>query len=398
MATVVAGMRKIVLATIVLMAVACGQDQGSPSGSANPSATPAAPEPLLFAALEANGTASAFTYNKIAIVGLDGHERASATFAPMPTPTVGCMGAILPPSAHVAAGKAYFADAKGVVRSLAVDGAVATVASFPMTSTQQMLSFAVSPDGTKVLGTIFTLPANFSYCNGAPGGTLNYDAYAATNGGSSRLVYHDSWTGSRSVLALTGWDSVGPIGTYPTVWASQGGGPGSTLGVKVRVDAATIRPGAALSDPSKCLVWDSNQHGSFVCTKDAVMTNGGTPQQQVAVPVSVRDADGTELWHYTATGENGPSSPALAPDGQRVLMCCTGTAVTELVFKSDGTSTTLGPGFFASGWLDSQTAIGELHSDPLQQPPLTLGYVSLDAPAKIVSLKLTGAFVGVVRP
>jgi hypothetical protein len=260
-----------------------------------------------------------------------------------------------------------------------------------------MLSFAVSPDGMSILGTIYTLPSGLSYCGGAPSGTFNFDAYKASVGGAAQLVYHDSWSRSHSVLALTGWDSIGPIGTYPTVWASQGGGPGSTLGVKVRVDATTVQPGAAFSDPSKCLVWDSNQSGSFVCTGDGVVTNGGTPQQQVAVPVSVRRADGTELWHYTATGVNAPSNPALSPDGKRVLMCCAGVAVSELVFNSDGTSSTLGAGFFAYAWLDSQTAIGELHSDPLQQPPLTLGYVNTDASATVVSLRLTGAFVGTVR-
>jgi hypothetical protein len=389
-------MKAILAAAILLCAVACGQSQGHQAES-SPSA-PASPQPLLFAVLQAKGTPNAWTYNTVVIAGLDGRERATATFAPMPLPNVGCMGAILQPPAHVAAGKVFFADANGVIRSLAIDGAVTEVTAFPMTSSQQMLSFAVSPDGTRLLGTVFTVPTNAWTCDGSTSSaTFGFDAYAATNGGSSRLVYHQSWTKPQDVLALTGWDAAGPIGTFPTIWASQGGGPGSTLGVKVRVDATTVKPGALLSDPSKCLAWDSNQSGSFVCTEDSVMTNGGTPQQQVAVPVSVRGASGTEIWHFTATGENGPFNPVLSPDGQRVLMCCTGTAVSELVFSSDGTSSTLGAGFLAGAWLDSQTAIGELHSDPLQQPPLTLGYVSLGASASVVSLGFTGLFVGTVR-
>jgi hypothetical protein len=391
-------MRTLLLAALVLMAVACGQVQGnpsasvpSPSGSANPKSTP------VVAVLEAKGTANEWTYNTVVLAGLDGRERARATFTPMAVPAAGCMGAILPSSAHVAAGKVFFADSTGVVRSLDADGRVAQAATFPMTSRQQMLSFAVSPDGSRLLGTVYTIPTNAIPCDGSSGGTFSFDAYSAANGGAAQLVYHDSWTTSHNVLALTGWDLVGPIGTYPTVWASQGGGPGSTLGVKVRVDAATIKPGARFSDPSECLAWDSNQSGSFVCTKDGVITNGGTAQQQVTVPVSIRRTDGSELWHYTATGENGPTSPVISPDGRRVLMCCSGTAVSELVYSSDGTSTTLGPGFFASAWLDSKTAIGVLHPDPTQQPPLTLGYVSLDEPATAVSLRLTGAFVGTLR-
>jgi hypothetical protein len=389
-------MKTFLLAALVLMAVACGQVQGNPSGSATPKSTPVPAQELVFAVLEAKGTANAWTYNTVVIVGLDGRERAHATFTPMAVPAAGCMGAILPPSAHVAAGKVFFADSRGVVRSLDADGKVLEAATFPMTSTQQMLSFAVSPDGSRLLGTVYTIPTNALTCDGSSSRVFTFDAYSAANGGAAHLVYHQSWTKPQSVLALTGWDFIGPIGTYPTVWASQGGGPGSTLGVKVRVDAATIKPGARFSDPSECLAWDSNQNGSFVCTKDGVITNSGTAQQQVTVPVSIRRADGSELWHYTATGENGPTSPAISPDGRRVLMCCSGTAVSELVYSSDGTSTTLGPGFFASAWLDSNTAIGVLHPDPTQQPPLTLGYVSLDAPATAVSLRLTGAFVGTV--
>jgi len=389
--------RSFGIAAAVLLVAACGQAQGGPTAASSP--TPrTSPAPLLFALLEANGTANAWTYNTVVIAGLDGREVAKATFAPMPVPNTGCMGAILQRTAHVAAGRVFFADAKGVVRSLAPDQAVTTVATFPMTTTQQMLSFAVSPDGGRLLGTVFTVPTNAWACDGSSAaGTYVFDTYSATNGGPSRLLDHQTWTKPQNALALTGWDDLGPIGTYPTVWASQGGGPGSTLGVRVRVDATTGKPSKPFSDPATCLVWDSNHNGSFVCTKDGVVTNGGTAQQQVAVPVSVRSADGTETWHFTATGENGPSSPALSPDGQRVLMCCAGTAVSELVFSSDGASTTLAPGFFASGWLDSQTAIGEIHVDPLQQPPLTLGYVSIATGAPAVSLRLSGLFVGTVR-
>ncbi len=422
-------MKALLLAALLLISVACGQVQGKPtsvvvsptaspaaivssepnpspaaagpsaSPKVSPAATPKTSPTLLFAVLEAKGTANAWTYNTVAIAGLDGYASAKATFAPMPLPDLGCIGAVIPESAHVAAGKVFFADAKGVVRSLAINGAVTTVATFPLSSSQQMLSFAVSPDGSRLLGTVFTSPKNAYPCTGSPtSSTFTFDAYSATNGGPSHLVYHESWTKPQDVLALTGWDSVGPLGTYPTVWASQGGGPGSTLGVKVRIDATTVRPGTVLSNPSSCMVWASIQSGSFVCTKNVVMTNGGTASQQVTVPVSVRRADGSELWHYTAIGVNGPSSPALAPDGQRVLMCCAEAPLGgDLLFARDGTKSTLGAGFFAYGWLDSQTAIGELHTDPLQQPPLTLGYVGLTAPGTVVSLGFTGLFVGTVR-
>lgn len=389
-------MKTILTAAILLFAVACGQPQGHQATS-SPS-TPPPQQPLLFAALQANGTPNAQTYNTVMVAGLDGRDLAKATFAPMRMPAVGCMGAVLPASAHVAAGKVFFADADGIVRSLAINGTVAIAATFPLTSAQQMLSFAVSPDGSRLLGTVYTVPTNAISCDGGPSGAFSFDAYSSTNGGSAKLVYHQTWTKPQSVLALTGWDSIGPFGTYPTVWASQGGGPASTLGVKVRVDATTIQPGANFSDPGQCLAWDSNQSGTFVCTKDGVVTNGGTAQQQVAVPVSVRQADGTEQWQFTAIGQNSPFGPYIAPDGQHVMICCNDLNLSdshERLVGRDGGQSNLATGFFASGWLNSTTVIGWTNSD--SSNPSSMAYVDLNSPDLVVSLRLTGAFVGTVR-
>ena len=406
-------MKTICLALFALAVTACGQANGNPSAAVSPasSATPTAatsasaqPSPTsqsstLFAVLEAKGTGSWSTYNTVAIAGLDGYARAKTTFAPMPVPNLGCMGAIIPPSAHVAGGKVYFADAHGVIRSLGVDGKVTTVATFPMTSSQQMLSFAVSPDGARVVGTVFTAPKDAFSCAG-PDATaaFTFDAYSAASGHSSQLIYHQSWTSSPNVMALTGWDAVGPYGTYPTVWASQGGGPGSTLGVFVRIDATTLKPGAQFSDPSQCQVWDSVASGAFVCTKDAVTTGGGTPTQKSAEPVSVRRADGTEMWPFTMTSTNPGSSPLLAPDTQHVVMCCadvkTGSAF--VLVSRTGAQVTLANGFFAGGWLNGTAMVGDLNTNPLAQPPYSLAYVASSSPTHVTSLGFSGKFVGTI--
>ena len=426
-------MRTVLLAALLLVAVACGQVSGRPaaavaSPSASPATTPQAtpssgpsaspsgqpspsskPSPvvtpktsptLLFAVLEAKGTANAWTYNTVAIAGVDGYARAKTTFSPMPVPALGCMGAVIPPSAHVAAGKVYFADSRGVVRSLGIDNTVSTVATFPMTSTQQMLSFAVSPDGSHIVGTLFTMPSNGA-CGTTGSSAFTFDAYTATSPTTTQLVYHtSSTTPPQNVLALTGWDATGPFGTYPTVWASQGGGPGSTLGVVVRVDATTLKPGAQFSDPSKCQVWDSIASGSFVCMGDAVMTGSGTANQKVTQPVSVRNTSGTEMWHSTVTGQNAPFGPYLAPDGQHVLICCNDldlAAARELLIGRDGSQVSLANGFYATGWLDATTAIGTLSTNPLPQPPVPFAYVTAGAPDTAVSMGFAGLFVGTVR-
>ena len=391
-------MKAILAAAILLFAIACGQSQGHQAAS-SPSA-PASPQPLLFAVLQANGTPNAWTYNTVVIAGLDGRERATATFAPMSVPILGCMGAVLPPSAHVAAGKVFFADSKGVVRSLSIDGTVAVAATFPMTSTQQILSFAVSPDGTSLLGTIFTVPSNAGLACGEQSTTANYtfDAYAAPAGGTSTLVYRQAWSAPHDVLALTGWDAVGPIGTYPTVWATQGGGPGSTLGIKVRVNPATIQPSAVLTDPAKCLVWDSNANGAFVCLGNAAITAGGTADQRVSQTVSVRQAGDVELWHSTVVGQNGQFGPYLSPDAQHVQVCCNDLNLAEpheLLVGRDGSQVNLVTGFYAAGWLDALTMIGYVNANGGQQP--TFSYVSTNAPSTAVSMGFSGTFIGTVR-
>src|SRR2546425_1686184 len=152
-------MRRLILG-LLLIGVACGQPQARPatsplagvtvtptatsgqmdSDSPTPSAatspsTTASPAPstsptLLFAVLEARGSAS---FNTVAVAGVDGFARAKTTFAPMRVPTVGCTGtALTPVSAHVAAGKVYFADGAGVVRSLSLSGQIVKVATFPL--------------------------------------------------------------------------------------------------------------------------------------------------------------------------------------------------------------------------------------------------------------------------
>ena len=418
-------MRRVGIAIAVLVLTACGQAavkpaaspvaQVSPAPSAVASPTPAqspivasptptvkpTPQPtpkvsstLLFAVLEAKGTANAWTYNTVAIAGLDGYARAKTTFTPMPVPAMGCMGAIIPPSAHVAAGKVYFADGHGVVRSLGIDNTVTTVATFPMTSTQQMLSFAVSPDGSRIVGAVLTVPSTAFACSGASSGTFTFDAYAVTSPTTNQLVYHDSWTAPPTVMAFTGWDAVGPFGTYPTVWASQGGGPGSTLGVRVRIDATTLKPGAQFSDPARCAVWSSVQTGMFTCLKDAVAQGGNYVSTG-----SVRRSDGTEAWAYSITGINAAYGPQLAPDGRRVTVCCSETSGGfEYELLTDGaTPQNLANGFNVDGWLDANTLVGEVQPGPTAQPPFDLAYVAINSPHVAVSMGFKGLFVGTVR-
>jgi len=288
------------------------------------------------------------------------------------------MGPSIPRSAQVAAGKVYFADGKGVVRSLSVTGQVAKVATFPLISRQQMLSFAVSPDGNQLLGAVLTVPAKFYPCNGSPPAQrLSLDVYSAHAGGASTLLYHQSLPNPPAdVMALTGWDAVGPRGTYPTVWASQGGGPGSGLGVAVRIDARTGKVLRQVADPNLCRVWDIVASGDFVCIPDG------------NVRVSVRRPDGSEIWHFTGALPVG--FYFLAPDARHVVA---GDESGLKVLGRDGTRVKLGDGIDPAGWLDPTTVIGSANASPYPN----FAYVGLSAPGTIVSLGFRGLFVGTVH-
>ncbi|MGZ6299845.1 MAG: hypothetical protein ACXWMN_05070, partial [Candidatus Limnocylindria bacterium] len=336
---------------------------------------------LLFAALETDARVVQFQWNKVVIAGLDGIARAQTTFAPMPIPYVGCESAVLPPDAHVAAGKVYFGDGMGTIRSLSPQGEIATVATIPFTGNQQMLSFAVSPDGLGLLAAVLTLPAQAPSgdpCAGsspfAPG-PFTLDVYSAQAGGTSRRLYHDvlSTSGTQrvpNVMAFTGWDKVGPEATYPTQLATQGGGP-QPGGVMVWVDPSSGRVTRQLSDPQSCVVWDVAASGDFVCTTAQVGD------------ISVRRPDGTEVWGFKAPFESPYENPTLSPLDGRVAAGGSQSAVVT----SAGNHLALG--LYPLGWLDDTTVIGGGYT-------ADFAYVSLAAPDKVVDIGFKGLFVGAI--
>lgn len=359
----------------------------SPVASGSPSPQPTTSGQLLFAVLEAKGTTNAFQRNTVAIAGLDGYARAKTTFTPMPLPWVGCAGAVLPASAQVAAGKVYFADGTGTVRSLSVNGQLSVVTTFALTSSQQMLSFAVSPDGSRLMGAIFTIPpkpASGDPCgSGAPmfaPGNFTLDTYSASSGGVSKLLSHQVLPTSSAapvpnVMALLGWDFVGPLGTYPTAWATQGGGPHHYNGFPVRVDATT---GKVLNQvDSACTVEDIAATGDYACFP--VVPSGAAPA------VSVRRPDGSEIWRVAVQSNDSLYLAYVSPDEQRVFTLSS----TSQVLGRDSSHTTVSSNFSFDGWINSGTVIGGGYT-------ANLTYVSLTSPATIVDLGFKGLFIGTV--
>jgi hypothetical protein len=285
----------------------------------------------------------------------------------------------------VAAGKVFFADGTGVVRSLSVTGQVAQIATFPLTSSQQMLSFAVSPDGSQILAAIFTIPpkpATGDPCSNptapifAPG-DFSVDVFSAAAGGAGRLLNHQTFPQSSSSMPrpmeLLGWDQVGPIGTDVTGWATQGGGPSHYHGIPVRIDATTGKVLNPISDPS-CSVWDLAPNGDYVCTPQ----NGD---------ISVRHPNGSEVWHAAGQPNVGYYLAFLSPDEQHLVALGSGGEV----LGRDGTDVKLPDSFYHDGWLDSNTVIGGGFNT-------NLDYITLNSPSTIVDIGFKGLFIGTVRP
>jgi hypothetical protein len=397
-------MRRLIFG-LLLVAGACGQPQAqppiSPLAVASPIATAtAAPSPsspptptksaaLLFAALEAKGTVNFEQWNTVAIAGLDGYARAKTTFVPMRVPSLGCQGAKLPPSAHVAAGSVYFADGTGVVRSLSAQGQITRVATFPLTSGQQMLSFAVSPDGSRLLGAVFTVPPKPQLLCGDTPVVAGYslDVYSAAVGGASTLLYNESLPAHLAenridnginVMAFVGWDQLGPIATYPAQWVHNQGGPGRPyIHNAVRVDPASGKVFKQVSSGT-CDVHDIALTGDFVCSL------------AVNVGLSVRRPDGSEIWRGASKTKNGMPYSYLSPDERRLVV---GDGA---VMGQDGSQVVLVEGFAPVGWLDSTTVIG-VNYVVGNANMYNLSFVGLSAPGTMVDIGFKGQFVGVIR-
>ena len=311
------GMRRLGLVMLVVLC-ACGQVKLVSTGAASAGRTNASSPPPgvivspsssgseLFAMLEVRGSPSPqvhqsqvglepwLQWNTVAIVGLDGVTRNEAGFAPLPWPDAGCGGPEFLPSAYVVGDRVFFADGTGAIRSLGPQGPPELVTSFPLISSQQLMSFAVSPDGTKLLATIVTLPAMLAGADPcqasgvrlfAPG-DLAYDVYAATAGGPTRRISHQTyplespgrtWYSPGLVgFELWGWNRIGPYGTYPSVLSGIFGGPTPRWhGDLWYADPATGKPTDPVIAPpgsrgcpanGTSLIWDIAPSGDYVCT------------------------------------------------------------------------------------------------------------------------------------
>lgn len=327
-------------------------------------------------------------FNELAIVDLSGKVQASSPVMLPSLPHDWTNAANLlgfKPPVALAAGAAFWADAAGVIHRLDRDGKVTEVTRFPI-GDQQQLTFAVSPDGRRLMASVLTVPPfkqNPSYpWERDPGAKWTMQTLAANTGSAAREVARVDFTDWPTPTVVAGWDSDGPLATLNTSLAAQ------NPPVSVRYTGAPLIHLA--SDGSHrgtvggadCFPLDSLPDGTTLCA-----TKNG-----FSAPYTVRSRDGQTLWRLNVAANTYPSNPVLSPDGKRVVDLGQGQ-----VLAQDGSVKTVSGwrqnAWQQVGWVDGQTVVLGVSTGALAHM-LLIGVD--DANAKPVDLGFTGYFAGVL--
>jgi hypothetical protein len=312
----------------------------------------------MFAVLETkrSGAQNFQTHDTIAIAGADGFAVARASFMPRSIPPIFDAATVVQPEAYVAAGAVYYVDGGGVVRRIDPSGTVRAVTTFPLTSPEQELSFAVSPDGQQLMAARLTFPKLTTPSSGpppTPTGNWVLDVLKASAGGAATQVQHlqappDKYPGGPGgfeTVFVVGWDNSGPIGligagigTQQNLFDGQRffGGHLAYLG-------ADGRTGQSIGGQD-CQPFAPPTAGRVICAAYAGQ----------AISVSVRGLDAHTIW------SGSPASPpsgflggfVLSPDGQRLAMDG------QIITLANNATTPLPGTFTPAAFLGSDQLIG----------------------------------------
>jgi hypothetical protein len=366
------------LVIALLFMSACGSTQRTSSASvtASPTAVPlisTSPSATgLFAVLRARGPGSSpDAHDFIVIAGPDGYGRARATFTPrhIPVPAQCCGGLLTEPEAHVAGGAVYFIDGTGVVRRLTQAGSISVVATFSL-SPNQLISFAVSPDGRKVMAAMLTIPTGNE--------PLTLDLWLVTDNRPATRLHHAVAKQSYDLLniQLVDWDAEGPIAVVGGPFAAEHGlldGQRWFGGHLARLDLSGV-VGQTLGG-SDCVPYALPLEGRVICSQSL---------EQGGFHISVRSLAGQVIWNGPPAITVDQGYLAISPDGSRLAMH-------GAIQSFHGTKVPLPAQFLPTAWLDSKTLIGILAASHTSQE---MGIVRVDAPGTVQDWGFAGEFVG----
>ncbi|MDQ6773040.1 MAG: hypothetical protein M3024_08635 [Candidatus Dormibacteraeota bacterium] len=361
------------LAVVALAAAACSLQ----SSAATPSPSSPLPRGALLAVLEPGSFSQvAYAHESVALIGASGRAVARQTFAARSVPRVALAAPVMAPEAQVAAGRVWFVDGGGSVRSLDAAGKVVEVTRFPLDSPQKMLSFAVSGDGGRLMAAEFTWspPATGP---GAADQPLAYDVYSAAPAAAAVLVAHHEWSQgptpqlAQPVLQLVGWAKAAPLAVVDTALpGTQETLPEPFSGPLVEV-AATGSPGVEIGG-SDCNAVSVLPDETVLCYDPA------------SGSASVRSKAGRRLFELTGTPLANVEGTALAPDGRHA-------ALGSVVLGQDGHRLQLPPAFQPEGWVDAATVVGVQFTD---QGESNLELIRLSQPGNVVDAGVKGTYVG----
>jgi len=283
------------------------------------------------------------------------------------------MAATMPQSeAQVGAAGVYYVDGNGVVRLLTLSGESRIIATFPMTPDQHELWYAVSPDGSRLLAGVLTLPAIVPPPPGKDlpptmAGRWKLDLESANAGGPTSVLQHlesaeppaNPGEPLKTIFPV-GWTEKGPVAMFGAPIATQNVWYGGPL-FRIGATGQTLEQVAG----ADCLAASILPSGVAAC-----ITSNGT--------VTIRSYTGQVLSKPAVDGFNAKALK-LAPAGDAITDGRHAATATGVV--------TLPQGFVAQGWLDSRTVVG-------RQPDGNLSYIRLDSPATMHDLGFRGDFVG----
>jgi hypothetical protein len=360
-------MRLRVVAAAALLAIvaltACGSVPHRTAGSGTSSPTPVAnPSPvrrLLALLLPEAGGGSAAT---VEWTNGTGNVQAKATFTtPVLSPWTNATP-LLQPSAKAAVGLIFYVDAQGIIRTLGPHGSVKTATTLVLRPGQNIVSFAVSPDGRRIAASILNYPPPHNPPPSSASGPFLqpgdwwYDYETATVGqAAQRVVSRDLGTYPTAieptgVTTVVGWDAGGPVAVTDTQLSMQ------------YPPFSTLTPGSALVQlgpdgshldqvgDAGCIPLDTTGNGDGVCyTTSSPKNSSGCVLRYL-----VNSSAGAALW--SASWNGCVYNPRLSPLSDRF---CTDSGT---VYNKSGTTTSL-PETNATrpetclGWVDDSTVV-----------------------------------------
>src|ERR1700682_954319 len=346
---------KRLAAILLVVLTGCGQVHSGPtSATTAASATPTSPSgnaARLFVIVEGHQRCCS-----IAIVDADGRVHARRTFKQLPQPVVGCEGSWIYSSAQVAGNAAYYLEDSGTVRRLSASGAVTDVAHFPVRTSQQVVWYAVNPDGTKLMAAIMVytpLSPSWNPQQGCPvhePGRVYEEIDLATAEGSTTTI--SDQTNPQHVMSVVGWDRTGPVAVPDSHMAYIGFINGTIWGgPAVHLDERGQPVGSSIGGANCSPLFGETRDGNLVCHDPKRPT--------------VRDSAGTVLWALKPldpTDEFSSGLIALSPDASHVAFSLNSkwcyTFDSSVIRSRDGVRIGLGSTFQPPAGLAHQNIIG----------------------------------------